>query len=141
MIDGSQGEEAIGEAVAAVESVLEEIGAGERPRLVVLNKIDLLDEDERRELRIAHPGAVLVSAASGEGLDELRAAVAAALRDRLTEVELLVPYEHGDRLSELHELAGDLERDDRADGVHVRALVPPAVAERFAEFAVARTGG
>ena len=141
VIDGSQGEEAIGEAVAAVESVLEEIGAGERPRLVVLNKIDLLDEDERRELRIAHPGAVLVSAASGEGLDELRAAVAAALRDRLTEVELLVPYEHGDRLSELHELAGDLERDDRADGVHVRALVPPAVAERFAEFAVARTGG
>ena len=74
VIDGSQGEEAIGEAVAAVESVLEEIGAGERPRLVVLNKIDLLDEDERRELRIAHPDAVLVSAASGEGLDELRAA-------------------------------------------------------------------
>ena len=47
-----------------------------------------------------------------------------------------MPFEHGDRLSELHEVAGDLERTDRADGVHVRALVPPELAERFAEFAV-----
>ena len=135
VIDGSRGEEEIARATEAVESVLAEIGAGDEPRLVVLNKIDLLSDEERRELRIAHRGAILVSAASGEGLDALRAAIAAAIRERLVPVDLLVPYSAGDRLSELHEVAGDLERDDRADGVHVRALLPPAAAERFARFA------
>ena len=52
----------------AVEQTLEEIGAGERPRLLVLNKVDLLDEEARDELRLRHPEAVLVSGVSGEGL-------------------------------------------------------------------------
>jgi GTPase len=134
VIDGSQSEEGIGEAVGAVESVLEEIGAGDKPRLVVLNKIDLLDEEGRRELRIAHPDAVLVSAQTGEGLEDLREAIAEAVRGRLMEIELLVPFSDGDRLSELHEVAGDLEREDRADGVYVKALVAPEVAERFSRF-------
>ena len=51
-------------------------------------------------------------------------------------MELLVPYSQGARLSELHALAGDLERDDRPDGVLVRARVPAAEAHRFADFAV-----
>ena len=46
---------------------LEEIGAGERPRLLVLNKVDLLDEEARDELRLRHPDAVLVSGADGRG--------------------------------------------------------------------------
>ena len=55
----------------AVEETLEEIGAGEAPRLLVLNKVDLLDEEQRQELRLRHPGALLVSGSSGEGLEEL----------------------------------------------------------------------
>ncbi|MBA2546248.1 MAG: GTPase HflX [Solirubrobacterales bacterium] len=136
VIDGSQPEEDIAMSIEAVDSVLEEIGAGEKPRLIVLNKIDLVPESERGEVLLAHRGAVVVSAATGEGLEALREEVARTIRKNLTEVELLVPFEHGDRLSELHEVAGDLEREDCADGVHVRALVPPELAERFADLAV-----
>jgi GTP-binding protein HflX len=51
-------------------------------------------------------------------------------------MELLVPYEEGGSLSELHDLAGELEREDTADGVLVRARVPAAVARRFERFAL-----
>ncbi|CAN5462506.1 GTPase HflX [soil metagenome] len=136
VIDGSQPEEEIAAAIEAVDSVLEEIGAGAKPRLLLLHQADLVGEEDRGELRLRHRGAVVVSAATGEGLDGLRSEIAATIREGLTEIELLVPFDHGDRLSELHEVAGDLEREDRADGVHVRALVAPELAERFAEFAV-----
>ncbi len=123
--------------LAAVDAVLEEIGAGEGPRLLVLNKADLLDEDERTEVLLRHPGAVLVSALSGEGVDELLERVEAAFEDTLAEVELLVPYSEGARLHELHEVAGDLERTERGDGVLVRARVPVAELHRFDDLAVA----
>jgi GTP-binding protein HflX len=121
----------------AVEQTLEEIGAGERPRLLVLNKIDLLDEQERDELRLRYPDAMLVSGVTGEGLEELSARLQAELEHMLCKVELLVPYADGGRLAELHELAGDLSRDDTPEGVRVRALLPKRAAERFAKFAVA----
>ena len=136
VVDGSEPEDARAEAIAAADSVLEEIGAGAKPRLLVMNKIDLLGEEERGELRLRHPDAILLSAESGEGIEELRARIAAAVRDSLVEVELLVPFDEGHRLSELHELAGDLEREDRGDGVRVRAMLPPPVAERYARFAL-----
>jgi GTPase len=121
----------------AVEQTLEEIGAGERPRLLILNKIDLLDERERDELRLRYPGAMLVSGVTGEGLVELNARFEAELEHMLCKVELLVPYADGGSLAELHELAGDLSRDDTPEGVRVRALLPKRAAERFAKFAVA----
>ena len=65
-----------------------------------------------------------VSALDGEGLDELRERIEAAFEDTLAEVELLIPYAEGGRLHELHEVAGDLERTEREDGVLVRAKVP-----------------
>jgi GTPase len=136
VVDGSEPDEARLGSIAAADAVLEEIGAGAKARLLVLNKIDLLDETERRELALRHRDAVLVSAESGEGLEELRGRIAETIRERLTVIELLVPFEHGDRLSELHEIAGDLEREDRAEGVRVRALVPPGIAERYADLAV-----
>ena len=79
----------------AVDEVLEEIGAGEKPRLLVLNKADLLDEDERHEVLLGHPDAVLVSALTGEGLEALRERIEAAFEETLAEVELLVPYSRG----------------------------------------------
>ena len=121
--------------MAAVEDVLEEIGAGERPRLLVLNKADVLDADAARELAHRHPGDVLVSALTGEGLDVLgdkRRARRSARR--CCSVELLLPYAEGGRLAELHDVAGELERTDTPEGVRVRALVPAGVAERFAAF-------
>jgi GTPase len=121
----------------AVEQTLEEIGAGERPRVLVLNKVDLLDAQARDELRLRYPGAVLVSGVTGEGLEGLSARFEAELAHMLCPVELLVPYADGGSLAELHELAGDLTRKDTPEGVRVHALVPQRTAERFARFAVA----
>src|SRR5262249_22955373 len=107
-----------------------------KPRLLVLNKADLLDEEERDVALQRHPEATLVSALSGDGLDELRAKIETAFEDTLSEVELLIPYADGARLHELHELTGDLEREDRADGVLVRARVPVSELHHFADLAV-----
>jgi GTP-binding protein HflX len=135
VIDVSEPERSRRAASAAVDEVLAELGADERPRLLVLNKLDLLDADERRDALVG-TDAVGVSAATGEGIDELRDAIAAAFEATLRPVELLIPYEDGGRLSELHALAGDLEREDLAEGVAVRARIPAALEHRFAEFAV-----
>jgi GTPase len=124
------------EAMVAVDEVLEEIGAGDLPRLLVYNKIDLLDADSRRDLLVGDTDAIAISAATGEELEQLRERIEAAFEETLTPVELLVPYSQGDRLSELHGLAGDLVREDRAEGVLVRARIPAAVSHRFTEFAV-----
>ena len=136
VVDASEPEPQRREAIAAVDSVLEEIGAGASPRLLVYNKLDLVDDDERRDLLIANPDAIGISATSGEGLEALRDRIELAFEETLRPVELLVPYSEGSRLSELHELASTLEREDRAEGVLVRAKVPAALAYRFAEFAV-----
>ncbi len=136
VVDGSEPEAMRAGSIAAVDSVLEEIGAGAKPRLVAMNKIDLLAAQDRDELRLRHPEAVPASAESGEGLGDLRDRIAGLIRKQLTEVELLVPYESGDRLSQLHQVAGDLVREDREDGVLVRAQLPAGVAERFSDLAV-----
>jgi GTP-binding protein HflX len=124
----------------AVDFVLEEIGAGAKPRLLVLNKADLLGEEEREEAQLRHPEAVLVSALDGERIEALRERVEAAFEDTLAEVELLIPYSEGARLHELHELAGELERTERADGVLVRARVPAAELHRFDDLRIEGTG-
>ena len=141
VVDGSTPEGERADSIAAADSALEEIGAGDTARLLVMNKIDLLDADERRELSLRHPEAWLVSAETGEGWEELCCAIADAVARGFTEVELLVPFAAGERLSELHEIAGDLEREDREDGVLVRARLPAALADRFADFELNGRGG
>jgi len=137
VVDSSATEERRLADMQAVDEVLEEIGAGEKPRLLVFNKIDLLSEEERRETELDHREAVLVSAQEGDGLDALSERIEAAFEETLTEVELLIPYSEGARLHELHEVAGDLERTDREDGVLVQAKVPTAEMHRFSDLAVA----
>jgi GTP-binding protein HflX len=124
------------ESMAAVDAVLDEIGAGDKPRLVAYNKVDLLDDEGRRDLLVGRREVVGISAETSEGLDELRDRIEASFEQQLEPVDLLVPYSAGDRLSELHRIAGDVEREDRAEGVRVRARIPTAVAHRFAEFAL-----
>jgi GTP-binding protein HflX len=136
VVDAAAPEERRLADMRAVDEVLEEIGAGGGPRLLVLNKADLLSGEERGEVSLREPDAVLVSALTGEGLDEMRGRIEAAFEDTLAEVELLIPYAEGGRLHELHEVAGDLERDERADGVLVRAKVPIAELHRFEDLAV-----
>src|SRR5271165_4745362 len=128
----------------SVEATLEEIGAPPSgaqavtpPRVLVLNKIDLLDAEARDELRFRHPEAVLVSGVDGEGLADLEARLEHELAHTLRPLDLLVPYADGGSLAELHELAGEVTREDTAEGVRVHALVPARLAQRFARFAVA----
>ncbi len=132
--DASAPEEELRGMLAAVEEVLDETGAADRPRLLALNKVDLLDENRRRELGFRFPDAVQVSAETGEGLDLLRGAIEGRFLATLQSVDLLLPYDEGGRLSELHELAGEMEREDTAEGVRVHARVPAAVAARFERF-------
>jgi GTP-binding protein HflX len=140
VVDASEDYESRAEAVEAVDSVLEEIGAGDTPRLLVYNKMDLLSDDERRDLLVGETDSIAVSAATGEGIEELRERIEAAFEETLRPVDLLVPYTAGDRLSELHEVAGDVEREDTAQGVHVRAKVPAGLVHRFSEFANGASG-
>ncbi|HWM64776.1 MAG TPA: GTPase HflX [Solirubrobacterales bacterium] len=137
VVDAAAPEERRLADLAAVDVVLEEIGAGEKPRLLVLNKADLLNDEERDEAMLRHPEAVLVSALESEGIETLHERIEAAFEDTLAEVELLVPYSEGARLHELHEVAGDLERTERDDGVLVQAKVPRSELHRFDDLAVA----
>jgi GTPase len=133
--DASVPEEELRSMLAAVEDTLVEIGAAERPRLLALNKVDLLDPERRRELGFRLPRAVQVSAETGEGLEDLRKAIEGRFLASLQPMELLLPYEEGGSLSRLHEVAGEMQREDTAEGVRVRARVPAAAAPRFERFA------
>jgi len=136
VVDAAAPEERRLADMQAVDAVLEEIGAGEKPRLLVLNKADLLDGGARHEAALRHGDAVLVSALAGDGLDELRVTIEAAFEDTLADVELLIPYSQGARLHELHELAGDLQRTEREDGVLVKGKVPTSELHRFEDLTV-----
>ena len=136
VVDASAPEEELVAMTRAVEEVLEEIGVGDQPRILVLNKADRLDDERRRELAYRHGDASLVSAITGEGLDELRDRIADEFERTLRDVELLVPFSEGGTLSELHDVAGDLERTDTPDGVLVQARLPSVVAERFDRYSV-----
>jgi GTP-binding protein HflX len=134
--DASAPEDELQEMIRAVDDVLEEIGAHDQPRVLVLCKTDLIDDDRRAELARVHPDAVLVSAPSGEGLDALIARIEEEFARTLADVELLIPYGEASRLAELHELAGDLEREDTAEGARVRARLPAAAAARYERFSL-----
>ena len=134
VVDASAPEGDMHGMMAAVDDVLDEIGAGDRPRLLALNKVDLLDDERRRALTFRFPDAVQVSGATGEGVDALRDAIEARFLATLRPMELLVPYDQGGSLSELHDLAGELEREDTPEGVRISARVPVAAAQRFERF-------
>jgi GTP-binding protein HflX len=136
VVDASAPEEELVEMTRAVEYVLQEIGADEVTQLLVLSKADQVDEDRRHELALRHPRAVLVSAHTGEGLETLVHRIEVEFARRLQDVELLIPYAEGSRLAELHEVSGDLEREETSEGVRIRARLPATVAARYAQFAL-----
>jgi GTP-binding protein HflX len=138
VMDASASDEEQDRQREAVGDVLHEIGATELPIELVLNKIDRVDPLGRRRLANRFPGAVQVSALTGEGLDELREQLARRFEDRWERVRMLVPYEEGSRLSELYALGTPIEeREDTPDGVLVIARLPRRELPRFAPFLVA----
>jgi GTP-binding protein HflX len=138
VVDASVSEDELVAMTRAVEDVLVEIGADAVPQILVLAKADKIDDERRAELEHRHPDAVLISAVTGEGLEALEQRIEEEFALRLQDVELLIPYEAGARLAELHALAGDLEREDTPDGVRVLARLPAPVAARYQGFALSR---
>ena len=89
--------------LAAVETVLSQIGAAEKRSVVVFNKIDLLDEAELRLLRAARPDAGVVSALDGSGVASLRYRIAREASDGDVVVTALIPYSKGILMRMAHE--------------------------------------
>ena len=138
VLDASLPDEELVEQQRAVETVLAEIGAGEVPVELVLNKVDRLDLVSRRRVSNRFPGAALVSATTGEGLDALRERIAERFADRFDDVRLLVPYDEGRVLSDLYGLGAPIdERTDTDEGVLIRARLPHRDVRRFARYLVA----
>ena len=139
VVDASETDDRLEEMIDSVDTVLHEIGADEVPLELVLNKIDRVDPLGRKRLANGFPGAVQVSAVTGEGLDELRARIADRFADRYEDVRLLLPYEDGGKLAELYALGAPIhEREDL--GARSADPRPPAAARRAAFRPLSRRG-
>lgn len=137
IVDASLTEEERDEQMRAVDDVLSQIGADELPRIVVLNKIDLVSPEDRQRLHNRLPDALQVSSHTREGLDELEIAVAEHFAGRFEPVELLVPHSEGGALSSLYALGAPIsQREDTAEGVRIRARLPKAERDRYLRFEV-----
>jgi GTP-binding protein HflX len=138
VVDGSAPEEKLIEQIAAVDAVLDEIGASDLPLELVVNKIDAVDSLHRRRLSNRYPDALQVSALTGEGMDELRTRIAERFAERFEAVRLLLPYDEGGKLNELYALGAPIEqREDTTEGVLVVARLPRREIRRFAAYLVA----
>ena len=112
----------------AVRTVLAEIGADQVRELVVINKVDASDPLTLARLSRVEPGAHQVSALTGQGIDQLRAAIEHALPHPEVEIELTVPYHRGDLVARVHaegEIAATRHDDD---GTYLKARVPAGLA-------------
>jgi len=135
--DASSPDERLEETIAAVNAVLVDIGVGDLPVELVLNKIDAVDPLRRRRLANAYGDALQISARTGEGLPELRARIAARFADRFRPVRLLVPYTEGSVITELYDLGAPIEeREDTPEGVLLLARLPRRALTRFAPYVV-----
>jgi GTP-binding protein HflX len=126
-----------------VQIVLDELGAGDKPRLVVFNKADLIERlaSDGSAAAPAVAGAVFVSALTGYGMDTLRAEIAAVLASLWVDVDVALPYAAGELLARVRE-RGTVDIEYRERDVHIRGRVAPslageleAAAERWADAA------
>jgi len=110
--------------------VLDEIGAGDVPWILVLNKIDKVDQIEREELLKEFPAALLVSAKDPADVRRVREAIIGAFEADMTEVDLVVPYDAGSAIGEVHKVHV-ISESYAEDGVHYRVRAPESAIERI----------
>ncbi|MGY3263810.1 GTPase HflX [Frigoribacterium sp. 2355] len=124
VVDGSHPDPAA--QLATVRDVIAEVDGRDIAEIVVYNKSDLVDDDQRLVLLGLEPTAVFVSARTGEGIDELLARIAAVLPEPEIELDLLVPYDRGDVVSHLHDSGRIVSTDYEEEGTRVHARVYPS---------------
>jgi GTP-binding protein HflX len=117
--------------IAAVRGVLGEIGAGDLTELLVINKIDVADPVTVERLATVYPGAVPVSAVTGDGIDDLLDAVALSLQENTTELDILIPYDRGEALALAHRLGDVLSEEHGNGGTTVKVRLPHDEVYRF----------
>ena len=108
-----------------VEQVLEELGATEQKRIEVINKCDEADPAP------AFPGAILISAKTGAGLEDLKTAIAQAIQETYAPVTFTVPFSRYGILSEIHALGRVITEDHTAEGTEVTVMISGEDAERL----------
>jgi GTP-binding protein HflX len=122
--------------IAAVRQVILEAGGAELPELIVINKADAADPLVLKQLLVREPHAVVVSARTGEGMEELLGAIEADLPQPSAHVDVVLPYSRGDLLNQIH-LEGEIESlDHEADGTHVVARVNGSLANDLEAYTV-----
>jgi GTP-binding protein HflX len=125
--------------IDAVHQVIREVQADHHappaPELLVVNKIDAADELTLAQLRQALPGAVFVSAQTGEGLDRLRARLGELVEPREVTVDVTIPYERGDLVARLHEEGHVDATEHTEEGTRMKVRVPAALAASVGPYA------
>jgi GTP-binding protein HflX len=140
VVDGSDAEPEA--QLAAVREVFADVDAQDVPELVVVNKADLADPLVIERLRRREKHLVLVSARTGEGLDELQTVIARELPRPQVPVDALVPFHRGDLVSRVHDEGDGVVQEHLAEGTRVRARVGDALAAELRPFDVtAATNG
>jgi GTPase len=125
----------IDEQIQAVQTVLEEIGATEKPTLTVFNKIDRVTAPGLVERQLArHPRSVAVSAGQRIGFETLLESLGAMLRPVRDFVELAVPHGASAIIARLHEVGQVLERDYNGQSAHFKVRIPPHLRAEFQPF-------
>ena len=124
-----------GDQIEAVNNVLTEIGAADKPTIMVFNKIDQFTGNGLLEKYLRqYPNAVEVSAKTGQGIPQLVQELGTQLRPIRDYVELSVPHEDSAIIARLHEVAQITERDYAGDSAHFRARIPPHYRDEFARY-------
>ncbi len=134
VVDGSHPDP--GSQLSTVREVIGEVGARDNPEIVVFNKSDLVGEDDRLVLRGLWPQGIFVSARTGEGVEDLLAAISDLLPRPSIELALLIPYERGDLIAVLHDQGQVLSTEYAETGTAVTALVTPDIQAQFGPFII-----
>ncbi len=124
------------EQIAAVNSVLSEIGAAEKPVLMVFNKIDRINGGLPAGLREKYPQAVNISARSGEGVPALMAELGTQLRPIREFMDLRIPLEKAALIARLHAVGQVVESRYTGKTARFKVRIPPHLVEEFARYVV-----
>ena len=122
--------------IDAVRDVLRQVGGADVPEMLVFNKSDRSDEPVRLAEKV--PGAVAISAVSGDGVDDLLLRIGDRLRSGVPRVVLDIPWDRGDALAAVHRSGEVLGEETRADVMRVTARLPAEEVARWDEFLVER---